>query len=146
MIPTLPRQEQTIVDSLLGHLPRAWHSAFAYTEIPSYGRARTDVVVQLSRTLVAIEVKRTAWSRALVQALLNRHLYDQSYIALWHSQVHQRVLVNAARWGIGVISVSESASRIVQPAVRGNPDPESRRRLLSLLETRREAQIEVVAA
>lgn len=141
----LPPSERAIVDSFTQALPQPWRGSFVLREVPSHGRAHTDVVILLSRQMVGVEVKRTAWSRALVQAVLNRHTYDASYIALWHLKVNQRVLVDAARWGIGVVSIEGGRSRIVQRATLGRPDPETRRRMRSMLEARAE-QIGVIAA
>lgn len=103
------------------------------TELTSHGTARADIALVCNGHLLAIEVKRTAWRRAVVQALLNRLCFDRSYIALWATRVTDQVMHEAERWGIGVVAVYPGNLEIAVEAARCDPDPTVRARMLDTI-------------
>lgn len=133
----LPSTEQEIVDVLLGHLPHLGDDIVWTCEARSHGRARTDVVVMLGGEVVAIEVKRRDWRRAVFQAVLNRYCADRSFIALWATQVTNDVLQEASRRSLGVLSVAPDALQVVGEAPVSHPNPGMRTRLLVQLDGER---------
>lgn len=99
------------------------------TEVRSHGTSRTDVALYVHGELLAIEVKRLDWRRAIYQAYLNRLCFDRSYIALWQTRVNDVVVREAAEWGIGVLAVSERHLEIAIGAQVCDPDPVVRDRV-----------------
>jgi hypothetical protein len=129
----IPLTELEIVETLLTHLRNDAGDIVWAREARSHGRSRADVVLLWDAEVVAIEVKRTDWKRAVLQAVLNRYCADRSFIALWVSRVSDDVLEEASRRGLGVISVAPDSVRVVQEAPIGRPDPRIRSRLLDQL-------------
>jgi hypothetical protein len=125
----IPRREADLVAALLTGMPSRWRGCWVATEVPTHGKARADIILMTPRQTVAIEVKRTAWQRALGQALLNRYIADRSYVALWAGVVSDRVVRDAASLGLGVIAIEPGRSTVVQSAARVYPDPELRGRV-----------------
>jgi hypothetical protein len=130
----LPRTEEEMVAALVAHLTDLGEVTAMAAEVRLHGRSRADVCAVLGNELIAVEVKRTDWRRALGQAALNRLCVDRSYIALWAGHVPQTAVDEASRHGIGVIRISEAALEVVTPAARASPDPIVRDRLLQALE------------
>lgn len=94
----------------------------------------------LNADIVAIEVKRTDWRRAVLQAMLNRYCADRSFIALWASQLTDDVIEEARHSGVGVLSISVAALRMLSTAPLSAPDPEIRMRLRAQLDVDRESE------
>ncbi len=121
LAPSMPEHEAELVATLLERPPARWRGAYVATEVRTHGTAKADLIVMTPRRMVSIEVKRRAWQRAIGQAVLNRYVFDRSYIALWVTAVNDRVLANAGDWGVGVIAISAASSRIVQEGVLCQP-------------------------
>ncbi len=90
-------------------------------EVPSHGRARTDVVVFRKRDVIGIEAKVLDWKAALRQAALNRYCVHASYIALWHSAIKEDVVNAASAHGVGILSVTPTRVSVVTRAPKTIP-------------------------
>jgi len=130
----LPKSEAEMVAALVSRLGDLGDVTAAAAEVRLHGRSRADICAIVGGELVAIEVKRFDWRRAIGQAALNRLCVDQSYIALWTGRVPRGAVVEAARHGIGVIGISVAALELVLPAGPATPDSIVRERLLKALE------------
>lgn len=103
----MPATEAEIVEAVVSNLGRLGKISAVGLEVPSHGRSRADVAALVGDDLVLIEAKRTAWQRVLAQAALNRLCSDRSYIALWSGRVTDGIKDEAARLGVGILSVNE---------------------------------------
>jgi hypothetical protein len=130
----VPKSEAEMVTVLISRLSDLGDVTATAEEFRLHGRSRADICAVVSGDLIAIEVKRRGWRRAIGQAALNRLCVDQSYIALWIGRVPREAVVEAARHGIGVIGISDAALEIVVAADRGTPDSTVRDRLFHALE------------
>ncbi len=104
------------------------------TEVPSHGRARTDLVVVTPRQLIGVEVKLRDWRRALGQAILNRYCFDLSYVALLPSAIRTELLDTAREFRVGVLAVSADCVEVRLRAARNAPEPGIRGRLRKTVE------------
>lgn len=104
-------------------------------EVPSHGRARTDLVLWDGEILIGVEAKLRDWGRVIGQAALNRQCVDQSYLAMWSSAISDMILAEAARFGIGVMSLGDGGAQVVLQPTHGGPIPELRQRLIGALES-----------
>jgi hypothetical protein len=129
----LPKTEAEMVQALVAHLGKLGDMSAFGVEVRLHGRSRADVCAVIGGDLIAIEVKRTDWRRALGQAALNRFCADRSYIALWSGRVPAAVIEEAARHGIGVLGIGEADLEILGPAPAAKPDPVLRSRLREAL-------------
>ena len=129
--PLIPATEAEITDLVCQHAVKCFGEIFlCANEFPSHGTSRTDVAVFTNGELLAIEVKRLDWRRAVYQAYLNRLCFDRSYIALWHTRVSSVIAREAEKWGVGVIGVSPASLEIAVPAGICDPDPVVRSRMV----------------
>jgi hypothetical protein len=129
--PPMPAREQNIVDALLIGLACPFGANLRpVTEVTADGRSRVDVAAVIDDTVIAIEVKRCDWRRAVGQAALNRYCADMSFIGLWSSHVTDRVVKEARQAGVGVLAIDHREVRVAEPSPVGNPDPQLRARLL----------------
>jgi hypothetical protein len=126
----LPSTEREIVDSLLARVQQLGENIIWAREARSHGRARTDVLLMRDAEVITIEVKRSDWKRAVLQAVLNRYCADRSFIALWASHVTDEVLEEAGRRGLGVLAVGPESLQVLGEAPIAQPDPAIRNRLL----------------
>jgi hypothetical protein len=120
--------EADFVRELRFSLERA--NCIVRAEVPSHGRARTDLILWDGECLIGIEAKLKDWGKAIGQAVLNKQCVDQSYLAMWSSAISDAVLSEAARFGVGVMALSELGMRIVLQADHERPIPELRDRLI----------------
>lgn len=129
---SLPETEEEIRRLIVARLSESFglESQYAF-EVRSHGRSRTDLVLMASNELIAVEVKKRDWRRAIYQAVLNRYCVDRSYVALWAGCITSEVLSEASTWGLGVLSVSAESLTIVIAAPTATPDPIVRGRMLS---------------
>lgn len=110
----VPKNEGSMALPTLKLFPK--DEFFQLHEVP-LGRKSIDIVcLQRSRPFsVAIELKIKDWRKALWQASVNQQVADESYVAIWHTFVHraERHCDLLRSYGVGLISVSESASTFV---------------------------------
>jgi hypothetical protein len=71
-----------------------------------------------SHPWTGVELKLFKWKRALAQATANAVVFDNNYVALWHTSVARAVDAREAfeAAGVGLISVCESGVNVVIPA------------------------------
>jgi hypothetical protein len=95
--------ERRLVDILVAHFRTHHHTR---REVPHYEK-RIDVVAIFADTdeLWAIEVKVSAWARAISQAVVNLAASERSYVAIDANNVHRVPLAALDAHGIGLISV-----------------------------------------
>lgn len=92
------------------------------TELATHGRSRADVIaITEAGVVVAIELKVRDWRRALHQALLNRYVADESYVAMWWTAATRECESECARFGIGLLSIEERAVQVIVPPRAGEP-------------------------
>lgn len=125
------RTEADLVHQLITSLKQGGY--VVRQEVPSHGRARTDLILWDGECLIGVEAKLRDWSRVIGQAVLNRQCVDQSYLAMWSSAISDALLTEAARFGIGVMSLSDGGMQILLQPTHGNPIPELRERLIGAL-------------
>lgn len=129
--------ELVFVDRLQLQLRRRWSVLRLGREVRSHGRARIDLVLEVSGEtgplLIAIEAKLTDARRAVHQAILNRFVAELSYVAMPSAAVTPFALHFAAVNGIGVIAVDSDRAVEVSPATTGSPDPVLREKVSSAL-------------
>lgn len=125
-----PSTEAEISDRLVSGIS-AWRPDALEREVRSHGRARTDIVYYADGFVVAVEVKRGDWRRAIGQAMLNRLVADRSYIALWSTKISPTILDEARHRQIGVIAVDDDAVSIIEAAPPCRPDQRVRSRILT---------------
>jgi hypothetical protein len=133
-IPKTEAQMVAVLASLLSDLGDV--TAIA-KEVRLHGRSRADLCAIIDGELVAVEVKRTGWRRALGQAALNRLCVDRSYIALWSTRLPAAAAAEATKYRIGVLGISNSELNVILSAPQAIPDPLTRARLLQTLEGER---------
>jgi hypothetical protein len=131
-----PSTEADMVRLLVESMQRIAGTASLLVEVRLHGRSRADIVAEMNGEVVAIEVKRTDWRRAVAQAVLNRYVVDRSYVAIWSSGVGPDVIDEARRRGIGVISLDDGGLEIVEGAPRAQPDAGLREALRQRLSER----------
>jgi hypothetical protein len=105
-----------------------------FAEVPTHGRSRADVVGIRSADgmLVTVEIKVRDWRRAVHQALLNKYVANESYVAMWWSSISRGCEAECAEAGIGLLSVEPEGCSVVVRAAQGDPSP----RLMSLVRDR----------
>ena len=91
-----------------------------------------DMLVTCEGTVIAVEAKLSHWGRVLAQAYLHRYCADYVYVAIPAHNVTAMKLRDAKRFGIGVVGVSNSSTRIIQAGVHAQPEARIRERLLAL--------------
>jgi hypothetical protein len=111
----------------------------------TFGRKRVDLVGVTARgDLIAVEFKVSDWRRVLWQASINQLFADFSYVAVWHTALKFLDLAQLRQKGIGVISISAVAARIVRRALR-SPIQSSVHRA-AVLEQLQEARDDVISS
>lgn len=133
---SLYTSEADLVSDLRLCVQELWgDEARSDVEVRCHDQARMDVLVSTPAMLIAVEAKISHGSRVLAQAFLHRYCVDQVYIALPTAKIKDELLREAARFDIGVISVSNGSARIVQPAGPAKPEPSIRSRILNNVKT-----------
>jgi hypothetical protein len=137
--PVVPRTEAELVEDLVRLLRARWPVRALGAEVRSHGRCRTDVCALLrdagvaEPVLVGVEAKLSDWSRAVAQAAMNRYAVDVSYVAMPVTRTSGGLLEEAARHGVGVLSVGPRRLEVALPATVNTPDPVLRERVLAQL-------------
>lgn len=127
-----PESERELVDLMLRHVRRAFGRRTRLArEVKTHGRFKTDVCLYADGSILAIEAKLVHWQRALGQARLNTFYADRSYIALWQSRLTDGIVLEANKYGVGVIGVSRSGIAVVDSSFASKPDPALRTRVLA---------------
>ncbi len=130
--PNFSEAESELVRTIASHVRREFGRTAALAfEVPSHGRARTDVVVAIGGELLGIEAKIGRWRRAVGQAILNRYCVERSYVAMWRLAIRPHLLEEAEFYGLGVIAVDSRRIEVVLAADLSVPDPAVRRRIAS---------------
>lgn len=125
------KSEAELISDLLAAVPTIWgDQATSHPEIRCHDQARMDILVSTPTVLIAVEAKMSHWHRLITQAFLHRYCVDQIYIAIPADKLHDSIVVEAARFDIGVISVDNGSTRIVQGAGMNRPSKHIRRRIL----------------
>lgn len=124
-----------MVLTIMRHVPRLFgRRSRRATEVPSHGRAKTDICAFIDETVIAIEAKLTNQRRAIGQAALNRYYADRSYIAVLDRYVTSTLVAEATNWDLGILSLSATGVEIALPAPQLTPHPELRTRMICSLE------------
>jgi hypothetical protein len=130
----LPSSEDMMVQTIVSHLGDLLGTPSAMgQEVRSHGRSRADVCALIGDALVTVEAKRSDWQRAVGQAALNRHVADQSYVALWRGRIPAAATEAATQHGVGIIAVGPDSIDLVIPARMATPDVGVRERIISQL-------------
>lgn len=130
----MPDTEAAIVAAVVANLDDLGLVRALGEEVPSHGRSRADVAAVVGDDLVLIEAKRTAWQRAIAQAAMNRLCCDRSFIALWSGRATPAVLAEAARLGVGVLTVHEEALEVALEAQPRKPSSGVRRAIIERIQ------------
>ena len=118
---------------LMNHVPDLWgENASSAVEVHCHDQAHMDMLVTCEGRVIAVEAKLSHWSRVLAQAYLHRYCADYVYVAIPAHNVTEMKLRDAERFGIGVVGVSNSSTRIIQPGIQTQPEARIRERLLAL--------------
>ena len=130
----IPETEAELVRTIALQVRQVFgrNAAFAL-EVPSHGRARTDVVIAVGDELLGIAAKLGQWRRAVGQAILNRYCVDRSYVAMWRLAIRPDVLEEARSYGVGVIAVDSRRIEVVLSADLSVPDSAVRSRIATAL-------------
>ncbi|MCY3786759.1 MAG: hypothetical protein OXG47_08565 [bacterium] len=124
--------ESGLLAELMSHVPDIWgENASSAVEVHCHDQAHMDLLITCEGTVIAVEAKLSHWSRVLAQAYLHRYCADYVYVAIPAHNVTATKLHDAKRFGIGVVGVSNRATRIVQPAIQAQPEARIRERLLA---------------
>ena len=125
--------EADLVTELRSNVPVLWgDDATSTIEVRCHDQASMDLLVRTPTTLIGIEAKLSNWNRVLAQAYLHRYCVDYVYVAMPACGVTEARLLEARRFGIGVIAVDNTATNIEHEAVRTRPSKRIRRRLTDL--------------
>lgn len=126
--------EVVLVNSIITWMEATFGDVDNYSrEVPSHGHARADIVILMGDEVIAIEVKRENWKRAIAQAFLNRYCVDRSYVAIWHVHVSAQVLRETRKRGLGLLAIADDGVRIVRPAPKSRPKSILRRPIVALM-------------
>lgn len=126
--------ERDLVTDVQASIESIWGpDALCHSEVACHGQAHVDLLVSAGGELIAIEVKRSHWSRVLKQAYLHRYCADRSYVAIPEMMLTEERLAEARHFDIGVLAVSESGVRIATEASRMKICRQHRMRLVKLL-------------
>lgn len=123
--------EAELVGTLRGYLTEPGH--IVLEEVRSHGRARIDLLLWDGECLIGIEAKLRDWNKAIGQAALNRQCVDRSYVAMCSQNVTTTLLAEAARFGLGVMSVDAEGATVALHPDHGDPIPELRHRIFELM-------------
>jgi len=125
--------ESAMLAELIDHVPELWgENANSTVEVHCHDQAHMDMLVTCEGTVIAVEAKLAHWSRVLAQAYLHRYCADYVYVAIPARNVTAMKLRDAERFGIGVVGVSNSSTRIIQEGIHAQPEARIRDRLLVL--------------
>jgi hypothetical protein len=108
--------EADMLEPVLRLFPQSLYNRFPEV---SLGRKKIDLLcVPKGRVnaSAAVELKLANWRRALWQALNNFQLADQSYVAIWHENLHrvEDHLDLFELYGIGLIGVKPRNARFIR--------------------------------
>lgn len=101
-------KESSLFDPVAGYIKRKGFR-FQTSELPFYERS-VDIYgfSKITNKTIAIELKLHKWKKAIEQALLYQLCADEAYIAMPKKFVGRVNLDLLAKYGIGLISVSET--------------------------------------
>lgn len=117
-----PATELELVQLLVAHLP---HGVSWALECTVQGRARIDLCFTDWRGVHGIEAKLRDWRRGIGQTYLNRYSVDYSHLALPVARIGGVVHREAARFGLGLLAVSNEGVWVVNEAQKGVPSNET---------------------
>ena len=133
--------EHDLVAELRSYIPTLWgQEAQSRIEVRCHDQARMDILIVTPDDLIAVEAKLSHWSRLLGQAFLHRYCVDYVYVAMPASAISEQRLLEAQQFGIGVVSVANGSTTIVQRGERATPTPQIRDRIVASYASRLDDQ------
>ena len=101
-------KESSLLDPIAGYIRRKGFT-FQVQELPFYQRS-VDIYgfSKVRNKTIAIELKLHKWKKAIEQALLYQLCADEAYIAMPKKFIGRVSLALLIKYGIGLISVSET--------------------------------------
>lgn len=119
---SLPSEAHLLIPTLRGLLRTGFCTQMspAALELPWHQKRIDLAALSAEHGIVLIELKVSAWRRAIAQAFVNRWCADASWVAVWHRAITPAVHSAASDAGVGLLIV---VTGTVYPMVLPKPPP-----------------------